>query len=707
MKKIAEYWRRFGSRALLHLARDYFIFSLAYLKNTKLNSSIKFSKRLFHILTLRQHVHWFDGFSSAWHADTFQNRAHSRRLPLVDYLHSAKGWFPMSEFDSWYLLFRPDVVEYPRPPLIHFLKYESRTSAEVKNYYEKVLENKAISHIPSTTIFIPGIILENLPEKILINIDKLANLNFMYDAKMYYRNGPSFKVIRQSALEEPNNSKMKFDLALEDSQLSISIRDSNISVINLQFLLALISQTDWSNSENFKDLLRTASIRLESNLSYQKHLMKLEGCDFNTETTESKQIQNFVLKSQKRLGRVKSIEYINTRNSFDPPKRILLVSHEDKRSGSPLFLKRIAEILNENHIETKIVIYSGIEPDHIFESLGTDYEFLDWRMQRRGLAGPSNTNWLLSPNGRSAFIDIVNDFRPDVVLLNSLATADLAAPLSSLNIPFLNYVHENWANNYNLQHSNDPFVLSIKFALERSILNLFGSNNSRVAWSSLFEMHRSEVLHSINSITEETSSSAIAPVSSLKNDFGIGENTMVYLAISVFEPRKRIEDIIISFKTANLSDAKLIIIGRCNRFPDYERMLDELIQNDSRIFVCQSTGNLQPYFDLATVFVHASQEEVFPLILQEAIANSLPIICSKYNGYEELLGMDYQFTFLVGNHAELSALILNSRFTLTEMLAQVIQLRDRFVIEKSNFDKALLAYLEVLNGQLIFSSKEV
>ena len=105
--------------------------------------------------------------------------------------------------------------------------------------------------------------------------------------------------------------------------------------------------------------------------------------------------------------------------------------------------------------------------------------------------------------------------------------------------------------------------------------------------------------------------------------------------------------------------------------------------------------------------MHASEEEVFPLILQEAIANSLPIICSKYNGYEELLGMDYQFTFLVGNHAELSALILNSRFTLTEMLAQVIQLRDRFVIEKSNFDKALLAYLEVLNGQLIFSSKEV
>lgn len=662
--------------------------------------------RFLHIVTLRRHVYWFDGFSSAWHAESFPDRPYARRFPLLDYFHAAKGWFPMSEFDSWYLSVKPDAAEFAGPLLMHFLKYDDRSIDEVKENFNDILQNPTLNQSLVTDIFVPELKLENLPDYIFINVPKFMNLDFIYDDKMYGQIGDNTQVVFQLISENYENSKKVFEIELCDSGLVITIQDTKTLVLDLPVLLALVSQVDWVKAETSRDLIESFSAKIGDNYFYQRHLMKLHNSNFFSQTSGRKQVEDYILKGGNKLGRVKSIEYFNDRNVFKPPSRIILVSHEDKRSGSPLFLKRIAEVLHRNGLEIKIVIFSGDNPDDIFQSLGVDYEFLDWRMERLELSGPAGTNWLLSPNGDLAFSDIVNDFRPDVVLLNSLATSTFAGPLSLLRIPFMNYVHENWAGNLNLVGTKDPFVKSVQFALERSTLNLFGSNDSKENWSSLYQMHRIETLHSLIPISNNASNFTVETMPRLKDDLGIGENTIVFLAISVFEPRKCIEDILISFKSANLSDARLILVGKCGRFPDYERMINELIEDDPRIIICKSTKNIQPYFDLATVFVHASKEEVFPLVLQQAIVSNLPIICSSYSGYQELLGVDYQFIFTVGNRTELTNLMSGSSFKLAEMLVQVRHLQNKFEFEELLFGKTLLDYLEVLNAQLIFSSKE-
>jgi glycosyltransferase involved in cell wall biosynthesis len=140
---------------------------------------------------------------------------------------------------------------------------------------------------------------------------------------------------------------------------------------------------------------------------------------------------------------------------------------------------------------------------------------------------------------------------------------------------------------------------------------------------------------------------------------GIPSDAKVILAVGVFEPRKRIKDIAQAFLLFNTENTYLILLGQAGIFLEYESELLKLTKRSTKIIVHPLVRDVNPFYASADLFVHASEEEVFPLVLQEAASWSIPIICSNYDGVFELLGNGYPYIFSVGDTNSLAALVEN------------------------------------------------
>jgi glycosyltransferase involved in cell wall biosynthesis len=109
----------------------------------------------------------------------------------------------------------------------------------------------------------------------------------------------------------------------------------------------------------------------------------------------------------------------------------------------------------------------------------------------------------------------------------------------------------------------------------------------------------------------------------------------VFLSLATFEPRKRIQDIVSAFNSIKNLNTHLILVG-ANNSPIAEEILD-LISDKSRVSIIQATKDITEYYAVADIFVFASEEETFPLVLQEAALYRIPRIVSEYSGSKELI----------------------------------------------------------------------
>jgi glycosyltransferase involved in cell wall biosynthesis len=115
----------------------------------------------------------------------------------------------------------------------------------------------------------------------------------------------------------------------------------------------------------------------------------------------------------------------------------------------------------------------------------------------------------------------------------------------------------------------------------------------------------------------------------------IDSNVKVFLSISTFEPRKRVEDIVLAFKLLTDLNTHLILVGSTPSLTQVNIL--SLITANDRITVFNSTNELSDFYAAADCFVFASEEETMPLVLQEAALYYLPRIVSTYPGSSELI----------------------------------------------------------------------
>lgn len=126
-----------------------------------------------------------------------------------------------------------------------------------------------------------------------------------------------------------------------------------------------------------------------------------------------------------------------------------------------------------------------------------------------------------------------------------------------------------------------------------------------------------------------------ASSSSIKNRLGIPEDSCLILSVGRYVKEKRQEDIIQAFGNSGLDDAYLVIVG----WGPHEQHLRKVANRNNiseRTILAGKQIDVWPYYAAADIFVSASKNESFGIVLVEAMAANLPIIATEIPGANEV-----------------------------------------------------------------------
>ena len=314
--------------------------------------------------------------------------------------------------------------------------------------------------------------------------------------------------------------------------------------------------------------------------------------------------------------------------------RILLISHEDSHTGAPIFLKQLAEKLISEGYNVHVLSLRRQLNGGVFSNLNKHHSYLEEYATKLNRRLRLTQNWLLTKNGKNLLRKAVKLIDPNIILANSLCSASSVEIAQELNIPSIVYVHEAW--NYNdSDFTYSPILSMLKEFMEASNLVIFGSINTKLHWE--------KSKFAINCVTIPTYRSIKVPSledyrsirDNARANLNIDSNVKVFLSISTFEPRKRVQDIVLAFKLLTDLNTHLILVGSTPSLTQVNIL--SLITANDRITVFNSTKELSDFYAAADCFVFASEEETMPLVLQEAALHNLPRIASTYPGSSELI----------------------------------------------------------------------
>lgn len=145
----------------------------------------------------------------------------------------------------------------------------------------------------------------------------------------------------------------------------------------------------------------------------------------------------------------------------------------------------------------------------------------------------------------------------------------------------------------------------------------------------------------------------------LLSDFGLDENTPLFICISRFHPEKRLSTVIDGFiEASEKKEMGLIIFGsgplkkwikRKSGKSPYVKLMGFTSNRDELANVLAS----------ADFFVHGSGAETFGLVVAEALCSGLPIVVPDRGGAVELAGQEYSEIYKTGNRHDLSQALLS------------------------------------------------
>ena len=116
---------------------------------------------------------------------------------------------------------------------------------------------------------------------------------------------------------------------------------------------------------------------------------------------------------------------------------------------------------------------------------------------------------------------------------------------------------------------------------------------------------------------------------------GFNKHDTVLLFVGNEFQRKGLEPLLHAQARLNLASLKLVVVGKGNemRFRNLARQLEI----EERVVFAGSTSEVKKYYAASEIFVLPSAYEPFGLVVLEAMASGLPVVCSKNSGVAELI----------------------------------------------------------------------
>lgn len=113
----------------------------------------------------------------------------------------------------------------------------------------------------------------------------------------------------------------------------------------------------------------------------------------------------------------------------------------------------------------------------------------------------------------------------------------------------------------------------------------------------------------------------------LRNELGLGDEKTV-LSIGQFIPRKGFDILLEAWKELNDPEARLLLIGGGDLRAEYERMIEDENIKNVEIIDFVPFEKIFKYYMASDVFALATREDIWGLIVNEAMANAVPVLIS-------------------------------------------------------------------------------
>ncbi|MFD0762111.1 glycosyltransferase [Lutibacter aestuarii] len=302
-------------------------------------------------------------------------------------------------------------------------------------------------------------------------------------------------------------------------------------------------------------------------------------------------------------------------------KKILFISHDASRTGAPMLLFNLLIWLkNTKNINYNITVLLGdggeLQQDfsNNFKTflLNKKYNFINKRINN--IANKVYAKYLKKR---------IFNKNWDLIFSNTIVNGHILQQFTNKSIPKIAYVHE-------LEDSINLFIKRGKAAKTLELANLFfcGSQMVQQTLTEKFNIatQKTKVMYSFINFKNELYQKKENLNIELRKELDIHPNATVVGMLGSLINRKGPD---LFFKTAAKCSEQLfhfVWVGANNK-QELNSKLTELNINNKNSSILVSSANYHQYYSLIDVLFLSSREDPYPLVMAEASAYGIPIIC--------------------------------------------------------------------------------
>lgn len=237
--------------------------------------------------------------------------------------------------------------------------------------------------------------------------------------------------------------------------------------------------------------------------------------------------------------------------------------------------------------------------------------------------------------------------KPDVVHYHNIGPAFFSPILKIRKIPVVltyhspNYEHKKWG-----KLARKLLLLSEKIALKTADKIIFVSSFQMEKYDEHIKNKSVYVPNGINDLPISNNDDFLKKIGVAKKKYILSVGRITY--------EKGFDTLIKAYKKATKGNFKLVIAGGVEFESDYMKQLQELCEGEDVIFTGYTYGdNLYQLYSNAGLYVLASYNEGFPLVMLEAMKYGLDLLVSDIPA-THLVDLDERDYFECGNYEMLA-----------------------------------------------------
>lgn len=156
--------------------------------------------------------------------------------------------------------------------------------------------------------------------------------------------------------------------------------------------------------------------------------------------------------------------------------------------------------------------------------------------------------------------------------------------------------------------------------VSKEYFEAYGVKEDRICIHNFTSLKEEDVLDSLISKSEKTE---------LRKQYGIPEDKTVVITVGQFIPRKGFDLLLKAWKDIKGEETHLYIIGGGSGRADYEAYIQENGINNVSIVDFLPKSTLFQYYQASDIFVLPTREDVWGLVINEAMSQGLPVIATE------------------------------------------------------------------------------